>query len=408
MSKVEVTSEKGQLHLKLKSLIGKGAYGECYEAALPNGEKCCVKRAAMKKGYEKTWSNFEKLSPTLQILSKETNTLMKIHHMSRQSDAGFLVSELCTGPSVLSFIKKHRGTGVPESVTKKIVFDTLTSLKALHSKGIIHRDVKMDNLMFRSDLPDSCCVLLDLDACLKLPDSMELKMVSAVDGATGHVEGTTEYLSPESLHGIETPMRDLWSVGVLLYCLLDTHFPYDPLRCADFRQYHAMLMKPPHINPRVWTPYPEALSLLKSLLTVDHRQRITASDALQHQWFGNITQSRPAPITVLPPVPTPKEKELLSPGSISTPSKETAIKPAIVRRERCNTRFSVASKLKNKLASFSGSKQIASPTQTPTYPMAHKSSTSRKMVSGWLFSTNKDSPSPGIVKTWLTRSSHKN
>ena len=119
-----------------------------------------------------------------------------------------------------------RGPFPPEEVAA-IGIDVCRALAAVHRAGLIHRDVKAQNVMRE---PEGRVVLMDFGTGLDRADSTE----------TTGLAGTPLYLAPEVIEGgAATVQSDLYSVGVLLYRLATGDFPIEGRTLRDVRREHA-------------------------------------------------------------------------------------------------------------------------------------------------------------------------
>ncbi|GAA2980340.1 Serine/threonine protein kinase [Actinokineospora diospyrosa] len=146
----------------------------------------------------------------------------------------WIVMELVQGASLDSRLRE--GTLAPAEAAR-IGRDVLRALRAAHTAGILHRDVKPGNVLLR---PDGSAVLTDFGIAA-LHDSGQLT-------ATGEVIGSPEYIAPERLLGDETKTAsDLWSLAMLLYVAVEG---YHPLRRATTMATLAAVMTEPVPPPR--------------------------------------------------------------------------------------------------------------------------------------------------------------
>jgi serine/threonine-protein kinase len=141
----------------------------------------------------------------------------------RGEEPGYLVTELIDGPDLRQVIDAHRGHLLPESA---MLFGAqiADALGAVHAAGVVHRDVKPDNVLIdRGEVPR--VVLTDFGVA----------HVGGLDTmtATGAVLGSPAYMSPEQARGDEVgPSSDVFSLGVCLYQMCTGHLPFcgkDPL-----------------------------------------------------------------------------------------------------------------------------------------------------------------------------------
>lgn len=197
----------------------------------------------------------------------------------------YIVMELMSGGSLDRRLSKQ-GAPLTETQAKLIMHRLFLALTHLHSKNIVHRNVKPQNVFV--EVPDDSqwpctCKLSDLSLACFLDDPDSSKQVV----------GTPEYLAPEAsfmtrtadgergvVFGTEV---DIWAAGVTLYNLLSMQLPFE----ADFPPDVFKMARIGHLN--FGKPFnalsSEALSLIRSLLNVDRQKRLTAQTALLHPWF---------------------------------------------------------------------------------------------------------------------------
>ncbi len=135
----------------------------------------------------------------------------------------FLAMELLDGVSLGDKLKKEGRVAVADAL--RIVEHSLASLAEAHDKGVIHRDLKPDNLLLTiSPVGDKMCKVLDFGiAKLLTPDGG----MDALETQAGTVFGTPRYMSPEQAQGKKLdPRSDLYSLGVILYHMLAGRPPF--------------------------------------------------------------------------------------------------------------------------------------------------------------------------------------
>lgn len=183
-----------------------------------------------------------------------------------------LVMELLKGGELLEAIRSKKT--FPESEAKAIVRQIIEALAYLHSNGIIHRDVKPENVLFTTNFSEVCH--------LKLVDFGFARVVG--EGFVHTPCGSAAYVAPEIVR--EEPYSvtvDMWSVGVILYILL-CGFP--PFYHEEAKKLFERIKKgvvefPDPYWSRVSLP---AKDLVRQLLA-SPSTRLSATAALQHPWL---------------------------------------------------------------------------------------------------------------------------
>ena len=152
--------------------------------------------------------------------------ILIIHDFGDVDGRPFIVSELVEGETLRERLTRGR---IAPAEAMRIGLQVTAALAATHSRGIVHRDIKPDNVMIR---PDGYVKVLDFGL-------MKLMPTGDVDLDETHTEpgrllGTPHYMSPEQARGLETdPRSDVWSVGILMYEMLAGHVPFSGPSTAD-------------------------------------------------------------------------------------------------------------------------------------------------------------------------------
>ena len=136
------------------------------------------------------------------------------------------VLELCPGGDLLNYVRKRRK--LSENTAKVIFKQILDALKYLHNKNVLHRDIKLDN------------ILLDSKGRVKLGDFGVSKIVK--DGEIIYDQcGTPAYIAPEILldQGYSGSGIDIWSAGVVLYAML---YGTVPFKAHNMKDLHSSII----------------------------------------------------------------------------------------------------------------------------------------------------------------------
>lgn len=210
-----------------------------------------------------------------RILGSHTN-VVSLHAAFYEEGVSFFVMDRCDWKLSRFLHDKAEAGDLNERSLAVVAGEILQGLLHLHKLGVVHRDVKPDNIMVAGDV----CKLIDFGLAAVLPDDGS--------GLRG-VYGTAPYMCPEMLkmkhYGTEV---DLWSFGVIMYVLFYGTFPYMP-RQKTSTQMKAVIKegkKLPAFAPVRSTPALQPMSLVaeefvRLLLNREQLDRITAAEALQ-------------------------------------------------------------------------------------------------------------------------------
>ena len=140
-------------------------------------------------------------------------------------EPGYIVTEIVEGPTLRSLVEQHGGRLLPEA-TALFAARIAGALGAAHARGIVHRDVKPDNVMFDLAGAGPVRVLLTDFGIAHMTEAETMT-------ATGAIVGSPIYMSPEQARGQEIlPASDVFSLGVMLYHVTTGRPPFagrDPL-----------------------------------------------------------------------------------------------------------------------------------------------------------------------------------
>ena len=153
--------------------------------------------------------------------------ILTIYEIDEVDSEQFIATEFIDGQTLRERIRK--GSLTPAEVLD-IGIQIASALSATHSVGIIHRDIKPDNIMLRHD---GIVKVLDFGLA-KLTKEREIRDTSEfattqnfVNTGVGIVLGTAQYMSPEQARGFDVdPRTDIWSLGCVLYEMISGRPPF--------------------------------------------------------------------------------------------------------------------------------------------------------------------------------------
>ena len=195
-----------------------------------------------------------------------------------------LVMELCTGGDICERLLS-KGT-YSESEASKIMNQLLSAVNYLHSNKVVHRDLKADNFLYETS-DSSVIKICDFGMSIQTDSLSKLKSLA----------GTPYYLAPEVLKGNYTKACDVWSLGVFLFFLLTGQHPFkgDSLNSVYEKAAEGFYSVK---NKDLQGISDNAQDLIKKMLTVQERKRITIKNALEHNWFQQLNNNNEVPSQV--------------------------------------------------------------------------------------------------------------
>lgn len=184
----------------------------------------------------------------------------------------YVAMEKLHGDMLEMILSSDKGR-LPERITRFIVTQILEALRHLHSRSIVHCDLKPENVLLATEDPFPQIKLCDFGFARIIGEKSFRRSVV----------GTPAYLAPEVLRnsGYNRSL-DMWSVGVIIYVSLSGTFPFNEDEDINDQIRNAAFMYPK--NP--WNEISnDAIALISSLLQVQIRRRFSVDKALSHPWM---------------------------------------------------------------------------------------------------------------------------
>ncbi|CAL1539698.1 unnamed protein product [Lymnaea stagnalis] len=260
--------------------LGVGSFAKVKEGLhLTTGEKVAIKVIDKKRAKTDNYvrKNLRREGKLLQLIRHPN--IVSLFEVMETDNSYYLVTELCRGGDLMEYISAKKR--LPEAEVSKFIRQIVSAVDYLHRIGIIHRDLKIENL------------LLDSNKDIKLIDfglSNFIKVANSPDGARAQEFcvtqcGSPAYAAPELLNHEKYGLQvDLWSIGVNMYAMLTGGLPFT-VEPFNIKALYAKM------RDRQMNPIPDDLSrdcrdLLKKFLNPDPTRRVTISEALCHPWLA--------------------------------------------------------------------------------------------------------------------------
>lgn len=233
--------------------------------------KCAIKRVPMNNLSSKQLKAFDRQLELLRDLDHPH--VVKLIHCFKEHNDMYIITELVNGGELFSRLVERKS--FTEKEARAIMRILLEGLEHIHSKNIVHRDIKPESLLLAS---------ADDDLSVKLADFRYAKRVSQLKKEDPNT-GTMGYTAPEILldkpYGTEV---DIWSLGVICYIMLGG---YSPFIADDAQQYiNRSKVGDYAFHEQFWShTSAEVKEFITHMLTVDQNERWTATQLLSHPWM---------------------------------------------------------------------------------------------------------------------------
>jgi len=250
--------------------LGEGEFGQVYLGANPSGEKFALKKIS------KISSKFKKSMIAREVRAGKLldhPSIIKFEESFETASSFYLVMEYFGSQDLYSALEDRNFSPYCEEDAKKLFKQLVSALLHCHSKGIAHRDVKLENLLINKR---GHIKLIDFGLCDYVFDS-EKQLQFSVDGV-----GSPCYIGPEIM--TKRPYNalkcDVWSSAVVLYSLLFGRFPFSSSQYEHLASGEPLQVQFPEI------PVSElAKNLMTRMLSVNPETRIDLQEVEDHPWM---------------------------------------------------------------------------------------------------------------------------
>ena len=214
-----------------------------------------------------------------QEMARENNqNILELVETFEDSIAYYVVTKFMPTGDLFNYICQQKKQPLEEEHTKSIIRQLCQGVQALHSRNIIHRDIKIENILMSDNTKQASLRLADLGSAIKL---------ESADDTSSFQIGTPGYLAPEVL--LAKPYSfscDIWGIGALMTVLLSAKLPFwDDDRKERKRR---VCFEPLNLeeNSLMSCLSENAKDIVTGMLKKDPSERLTIDQVLAHEWLN--------------------------------------------------------------------------------------------------------------------------
>ena len=300
---------------KLLKSLGKGAFGEVF-LTQKIGQNGVFATKKLNREYSEKEENIKRLSNEIKILKYiHHNNITGLIDLMKTNNNIYIVMEYCNGGDLTKCLKKYTEINkrpFSEEIVQYLMKQIITGLDFLHSKNILHRDLKLDNILicFKSDKDKNSVNMLQSTA--KITDFGFSKIIEDPNNPiTFTLIGTPIYMSPGMVAAMANNTKnpgynqkaDIWSLGVLCYEMIIGKCPFIGNSILDLynKIKEGNYELPNYISH-------EAALFIGAMLVKDENKRLSCKELLKHDFLTkNYKDFKPLNIKEIPGVISQKD-----------------------------------------------------------------------------------------------------
>ncbi|GAB5359018.1 hypothetical protein AAMO2058_000508500 [Amorphochlora amoebiformis] len=265
-------TEKFEARYQLKEKIGEGRFAGVYKCTDKlNGQDYAVKVIEKKT---KDGADAKEVRAEVKILrlSEKHPFIVTMKRVYETKKKVFIVMDFMEQGDLFKAICRSKAFDEAEAV--QVVYQLGLAIQHCHQHGIVHKDIKPENLLVEKKEGDMRIYVTDFG----------LSQFAKDDEAISAAGGSICYMAPEMIDSDKfTNSVDIWGIGVITYVMLSGSLPFFD-RTED-KLMDKIVKEPVKFTATRWTKVsPEAIHFVKQTLTKDPDRRPTIKQVLEHDW----------------------------------------------------------------------------------------------------------------------------
>ena len=259
--------------------IGYGAYGEVFICEHKRSKEIRAVKIIDKNSLSKKMIEKRKVLNEVDILrTLDHPNVLKVFEYFEDPKNYYLVMEYCSGGDLFDELVQVKS--FDEVSTSKILSQILAGVAYIHNQSIVHRDLKLENILIWSKEKDLHIKIIDFNIAT-INTGKKLSKFT----------GTSFYIAPEVINESYDEKCDVWSCGVIMFLLLTGSFPFNGTT-RDQVLFHIKTNQI-SLDQAKWSQLSiQAKDLIGLLLNQNPDSRISAVEALKHPWLQSVFEQQ--------------------------------------------------------------------------------------------------------------------
>eukprot|EP00826_Nyctotherus_ovalis_P059841 TRINITY_DN8359_c0_g2_i4.p1 TRINITY_DN8359_c0_g2~~TRINITY_DN8359_c0_g2_i4.p1 ORF type:complete len:351 (+),score=122.86 TRINITY_DN8359_c0_g2_i4:106-1158(+) len=251
---------------RLMREIGRGAFATVYKGRDGKGNEVAVKEISRRTLTDKLADSLRKEIDILKSINNEN--IIKLIGVKKTEKNFYLIMEYCKGGDLSRYLKKHKR--LEEYTVQKMVYQISNGLRVLAEHNIMHRDLKLSNLLLSTKGDNAIIKIGDFGFARIIPTSEDAQTFC----------GTAPNMAPEVLQGRKyNEKADVWSMGTIIFQLITGTVPF---KGENPYQVLQSIMRGIICFPANIVISDTCKSLIHSLLLADPEKRYFWKEYLEH------------------------------------------------------------------------------------------------------------------------------
>ena len=280
-------------NLILTKSLGKGSFGEVFLTTKQGtNEYYATKR--LDRAFSEKPANVKRLTNEIKILKGINHpNIVRLIELKKTKTHVYIVTEYCNGGDLTSCLRKYVNKHFkpfPEEIVQYLMKQIVNAINFLHTHKVIHRDLKLDNILLNFPTEEDKKNLNMMKATVKLIDfGFATVLRSSKSNLTHTVLGTPTNMEPQLLQNMEEKKRniegydekaDIWSLGTLCYELLEGRLTFSG---RNMDELYKKVRDGKYTLPL--NSSKEVISFINGMLQYDPNKRLSAAQLLQHDFL---------------------------------------------------------------------------------------------------------------------------